>query len=101
MKLNTEGMRACPGCGKTATRVVVYRPGTIYGECTQADCHMSGPLGKDREDAVRRWNELPRSHAPTIHKQVKDQPCGLCQYPFDQDSLGMYRCPNCHGEGIA
>lgn len=101
MKLNKEGMAPCPGCGKSATRVVTaYRHDDVYGECIGADCHMSGPLGKDKADAVARWNALPRHAAPGVHKQVTEQPCGMCGLPFDQDSLGMYGCPNCHGEGL-
>jgi len=27
-------------------------------------------------------------------------PCTYCGYPFDQDQLGRYGCPNCIGEGL-
>lgn len=27
-------------------------------------------------------------------------PCPFCSYPFDQDGLGRYGCPNCLGEGL-
>ncbi len=26
--------------------------------------------------------------------------CPICGFPFDLDSLGVYGCPNCHGEGL-
>jgi hypothetical protein len=26
------------------------------------------------------------------------EPCDFCGYPFDQDLLGYYGCPNCCGE---
>jgi len=27
-------------------------------------------------------------------------PCHSCGHSFDQDWLGRYGCPNCHGEGL-
>jgi DNA (cytosine-5)-methyltransferase 1 len=30
-----------------------------------------------------------------------DEPCSFCGYPFDQESLGRYGCPNCEGEGFS
>ena len=29
-----------------------------------------------------------------------DQPCRFCEYEYDQESLGIYGCPNCEGEGF-
>lgn len=26
--------------------------------------------------------------------------CPACGHPFDQERLGRYGCPNCHGEGL-
>jgi hypothetical protein len=100
VKVNKDGILPCPGCGKPAVRYVTYRPEIIYVECTQADCHMSGPLGENVDEAISKWNKLPRNAASRIHKKGKLQPCVYCGHPFDHDSLGMYGCPNCHGEGF-
>jgi Zn finger protein HypA/HybF involved in hydrogenase expression len=26
--------------------------------------------------------------------------CPFCGFPFDLENLGVYGCPNCHGEGL-
>jgi len=28
------------------------------------------------------------------------EPCELCGFEFDQELLGRYGCPNCHGDGL-
>lgn len=61
---------------------------------------MSWPLGKNPENAIEKWNDLPRNRAREIHNSGNEEPCVYCGHKFDQDSLGMYGCPNCHGEGL-
>lgn len=32
--------------------------------------------------------------------QPIEAPCTFCGHAFDHDLLGLYGCPNCHGEGL-
>ena len=51
----------CPACQGRKGRVwPLMRSGEYYYECTNPDCHMSGPLADTESLAVRAWNDLPR-----------------------------------------
>lgn len=39
--------------------------------------------------------------SPGANARGAATPCDFCGYPFDQEMLGRYGCPNCHGEGLA
>lgn len=53
-------MKPCPACSSKKTRVFAWDKTTIYGECLNPDCRMSGPIGKTVEEAVDKWDNLPR-----------------------------------------
>lgn len=57
----------CPACGSHATvQNDGYSgeeevTGSTYVCCSNLSCSMCGPFGHDAEEAVRKWNALPRA----------------------------------------
>ena len=57
----------CPACGSHATvQNDGYSgeeevTGSTYVCCSNLSCSMCGPFGHDAEEAVRKWNDLPRA----------------------------------------
>jgi DNA (cytosine-5)-methyltransferase 1 len=43
---------------------------------------------------------LDEGQTPVITRVMGETPCAFCGYPFDQETLGRYGCPNCEGEGL-
>lgn len=50
----------CPACDTRKLRVFHWDLKTIYVECLRGGCRMSGPLGKNDQEAMDKWNALPR-----------------------------------------
>ena len=57
-------MLPCPGCGAKNLRVFHWSDSVVYGECLHENCRMSGPLGANQDEAVKKWNDLPRKSSP-------------------------------------
>ncbi len=56
----SETLKACPACGGEAEPP--DRATDLYYSvcCNRTDCWMEGPLGVSAEEAIERWNTLPR-----------------------------------------
>lgn len=61
--LSTEGLPPCPSCGSSKVRLSFdhYHPTmSFHVICFNAECALSGPYGKDEQDATRKWIKMPR-----------------------------------------
>ena len=52
----SEGLKCCPHCGNTQIDYWEEADGFFYCE----PCGLCGPRAKDRTEAAKKWNALPR-----------------------------------------
>lgn len=64
--MNSPKLKPCPHCRSSAGLYAGNVPGRDYVSCANLDCSVCGPFGKNAEDAVRKWNSLPRRHETTL-----------------------------------
>lgn len=74
-----NNLKPCPHCGSSAELYAGDVPGRDYVSCASLDCSVCGPFGNNAEDAVRKWNALPRRHE--ITPNAVD--CAGCPGPTD------------------
>lgn len=59
--MNETKLLPCPVCGYNAE---VYEnscvTGRKYVSCQNNECDVSGPFADDKENAVKKWNAIPR-----------------------------------------
>lgn len=63
--MDSPKLKPCPACGSSAELYAGDVPGRDYVSCANLDCSVCGPFGNNAEDAVRKWNALPRRHEIT------------------------------------
>ena len=54
---------------------------------------------RGRENVCPSCKFSPRRFMPPVSVPKLEQ-CPKCPHEFDQSLLGIYGCPNCHGEGL-
>ncbi len=77
--MDSPKLKPCPYCGSSAELYAGDVPGRDYVSCANLDCSVCGPFGNNAEDAVRKWNSLPRRHEITPNS-VDCQGCPERQY---------------------
>ncbi len=55
---NDPKINRCPACGDLSS--VTGGPSNYFVMCGSPECHTCGPRGITKEDAVRKWNAMPR-----------------------------------------
>lgn len=51
-----DKLKPCPFCGSDDLHMQGNESNYVYYE----NCNTDGPDGKDKEEAIRRWNHAPR-----------------------------------------
>lgn len=77
--MDSPKLKPCPACGSSAELYAGDVPGRDYVSCANLDCSVCGPFGNNTEDAVRKWNSLPRRHEITPNS-VDRQGCPERRY---------------------
>lgn len=70
-----DKIKPCPFCGSDYLSAPEWS-NKSYVQCGK--CHAHGPDGKDREEAIERWNSAPRKEDVEMEKN-----CGDCKYNLD------------------
>ena len=72
-------IKPCPFCGSDDLSVPEWS-NKSYVQCGK--CHAHGPDGKDREEAIERWNAAPRKEDVEM-KKLELYECGLCHTRYN------------------
>lgn len=68
-------LKPCPFCGNESVGVDEWE---TYAQVTCGRCDAAGPCCNDVEEAVERWNAVPRKEDAEMEKN-----CGNCKYNQD------------------
>ena len=70
-----DKLKPCPFCGNENVEANDRR---IYAQVTCGRCDAAGPCCNDLEEAIERWNAVPRKEDTEMEKN-----CGNCKYNQD------------------
>lgn len=60
MDLNKSLVCSCPSCGSDKVEMHMPDPSACGFQIRCKECYISGPVSISEEDALRKWNVLPR-----------------------------------------